>query len=335
MPVSYPCHDCKKNFPTPSKLAAHTNRKIPCTAGGFECRECNDRFTKRNARDRHQKRCTGRQETIDELKSERDALRAAVAQQMAPAQTTVIHNHNQVLNLTVNNIVLTAGKENLSHINRSLPALEAALNIPAHSSDAIVKWCEMIHCDPNCPQNHNVLLVDADAPKAWQYDGKWTEGETNKLLTALVGRDTQRLSGSINDADDLYSRPDLRAYKYDYLVHAVMSRCNSSDHGGLATILEPLKHSLASLTKQLYITEQQDAVIEDENLEHKARLLEIELARVRLQAEKQKLLSSIQTNTDLQSESRNNRVQRQRLFEVEAELIKLQIAEEDANTEIE
>lgn len=89
MTVSYPCLDCKKTFPTPSKLAAHKNRRIPCTQGEFECRKCDDRFTKRNARDRHQKRCTGKKETLEEVKSERDALRAVVASDREPVQIDV------------------------------------------------------------------------------------------------------------------------------------------------------------------------------------------------------------------------------------------------------
>ena len=90
MPAEYACEDCHKSFPTPSKLAAHQNRKFPCTAGDFPCNKCPATFTKRSARDRHQRNCSGPKKTFGNLQAELEALQTQFA-----AQTTEIQQAEQ------------------------------------------------------------------------------------------------------------------------------------------------------------------------------------------------------------------------------------------------
>lgn len=327
----YECDDCHKSFPTPSKLSAHKNRKFPCTAGDFPCGKCNATFTKRSARDRHRRGCQGLPETIEEVQEERDALRDLLAQQATGPSQVIIHNHNhnynQVLNLTINNhVVVNVGAEDLKYIDKRLPSLEVALNLPQQNPKSLLQWCQMVHCDIDNPQNHNVLLTDPAAAKAWQFNGNWSEGDTNQLLTNMVGRDALRLSGCINDADDLYSRPDLRSYKNEYLNHGVIARAAQADYAGLAQILDPLKQMLSELTQKLYVTERAG----EENKEDDAiciKQLEIDLAKAKLRKELKEVKQRIDPTVQGNQESLQNMSDRKRDLEAQAELLSLQMAE--------
>lgn len=90
MSAEYACEDCENSFPTPSKLAAHQNRKFPCTSGDFPCNKCPATFTRRSARDRHRKKCSGPKKTFENVQAELEALQAQLA-----AQTTKIQQAEQ------------------------------------------------------------------------------------------------------------------------------------------------------------------------------------------------------------------------------------------------
>lgn len=329
----YECEDCQKSFPTPSKLAAHKNRKFPCTAGDFPCTKCPATFTRRNARDRHRQRCQGLPETLQEVQEERDALRGLLAQQPTGPSQVIIHNHNhnynQVLNLTINNnVVVNVGAEDLKYIDKRLQSLETVLNLPHQKPDSLLQWCKMVHCDVDNPQNHNVLLLDPTAAKAWQFNGNWCEGDANQVLTNMVGRDAQRLSGCINDADDLYSRPDLRSYKNEYLNHGIIARAAQADYAGLAPILNSLKQMLSEFTQTLYVTEREpeEEETEEEKLMRK-KIIEINLSKIKLKKELKDLDQRIDPTVQGDQESLQNLSDRRRHAEIQAELLTLQIAE--------
>lgn len=246
---------------------------------------------------------------MEQVQEERDVMRGLLAQQQTSPSQVIIHNHNynQILNLTINNnVVLNVGTEDLKHIDKRLPSLEMVLNLPQQSPESLIKWCKMVRCDINNPQNHNVLLTDPAATKAWQFNGNWSEGDTNQLLTNMVGRDAQRLSGCINDADDLYSRPDLRSYKFDYLNHTILARCAQADYVGLAPILDPLKQMLSELTRTLYITEREEDETSNQDQSMQIQLLEMQLARAKLLKEKKDLENLIDPTVQGDEESRQN-----------------------------
>ena len=197
MPGSHNCENCGKPFPTPSKLAAHMNRKIACTAGAFVCNKCNHvRFTKRNARDRHRKRCKGRPETLEEVKRERDSLRAVIAQQTPPPVVVIniqhVHNHNDVVRMPVN-------KENVMHNEPPEAALTIPQQVPpgenAVTGDKVQevitymvqKWPKNIKTDENAGA-HRPNITKRDLFKRLNYVIAASDKSVEDIMAEIVAK---------------------------------------------------------------------------------------------------------------------------------------------------
>ena len=264
----YPCPRCNHPFPTPSKLKVHLNSKRRCD-GEHECNNCNKRFKDQYYRNSHQKICKGKKETVQDIKRDRDFARQALAVVEAQASASSAAGNGQVvqhiqqniqqqniLNLTVNNnVVLNVGDEDCSHLDTNLEALESVLGIKEGHEASLIRFCRLLRCDPSVPQNHNLLVLNPqDSKVVHRSNGQWKEGDADKALLFALNCDAVSLSNKINDRDELYDRPDLHAYKFDFLVHNIQSKCQAGDMEGLRSTLDSLKDMYHDLTKSSYLS---------------------------------------------------------------------------------
>lgn len=256
----YPCLDCGRIFPAPSKLRKHQNGKKPCKEPTISCLKCDKKFTNKCARNTHQRSCPGKPKTAAQLEADREFARLAYgAVQAHGSQQLVqnIHQHIQQTNigqLNLNINISNVGEESTSHIDMSLNGLESLLDIKNGRPESLLAFCKLLRCNPDVPGNHNIMVLDPEHPKVMaRTNGKWTESETDKELMLALNSDATLLSDNIDDMDDLHNRPDLHDYKFGYLLHSVRTKCTNGDTAGLSGLLQPLKDMLHDLTKTLYL----------------------------------------------------------------------------------
>lgn len=96
------CSDCGKEFKYPVDLKKHKNKKHPCQGGKFPCSKCNKCFQYQSGRSRHEKTCTGRvlttqQVLVEQVRSLQTQLQTA---QLAGG-TNVLPEIKTVLDLSV------------------------------------------------------------------------------------------------------------------------------------------------------------------------------------------------------------------------------------------
>ena len=249
--VEHHCPKCNRPFSAPSKVRAHLARKTDCLQGAYRCSKCDRCLASRQSRWTHEQTCTGKNETPDELRRNNQLLSQALAavQPSAPAQFIQNIQNVQQVNLTVTNVVVNVGDEDCSHIDTSLAGLEASLGIGADHEQALLNFCRLLRCDPSVPQNHNIKVFGPDDPVAQRGNGEWKMKDANSALLFALDCDARCLSSKIVDTDDLESRPDLHAFKYNYLLHDIQRKCSEDDVYGLSSTLQSLKELLHDFTK--------------------------------------------------------------------------------------
>ena len=259
----YPCPRCEHPFSAPSKLRKHLDKKIRCDVGDYTCKACKKKFSHRNSKWVHEKSCTGKPKTPEEVQRDLEfavAALAAVAEQekvstIVQQQNIQQQNIQQQINLTVNNnVVVNVGDEDCSHFDTTLPGLESLLGINNGREESLLTFCKAVRCNPEAPHNHNILVLDPqDRKVVHRSNGKWKEGDADQAILRALNCDAVSLTSMLIDADDLYDRPDLYAYKFDFLVHNIQRKCLNGDVEGLRSLLDPLKAMLHEVTKAAYV----------------------------------------------------------------------------------
>lgn len=285
--VEHRCERCDASFPTQLKLERHLDRKFPCDQGAYSCPKCHRRFAQRQGRCRHAASCNGPPLTDKDHEDTIATLRAVVVlQQQALAAATTCeeaslsagastsntaagsvcnavhtngnHNHtdnsvndNSVTNVTINHVCVNWGDEDMGLVRGlSIEKLKELVGPFLQDHSSLVKFIELVRMNPDNPQNHNMLLANADAKQvAVHSNDQWAHKDCDVHLRNTLGLDAQRLS------DKLAGDEDLRDYRMQYLA-GVMARNGANDTEGLSREIKALRGPLAAFTQARYVNDE-------------------------------------------------------------------------------
>lgn len=262
--MPHKCPKCGDEFPTPSKLAAHLNRKIPCDEGKYQCDGCKHKFTTWAARHRHIKHnaCKGPHKTVEQAQEQVERLERELAEkdeahqqqlglinQASGAAVQHITNNitnNLVIKIDNLNVHNSVGHEDKAHF-KNLTLSDLGLQLRKDPS-TFARWCEILRADDQHPENHNVLLVDMDAKDAVMCDeGKWKTMERDEILLHLARKDTTSLYNLLERFGD-----EASEFRFDYLLHDIMVKVANGDKAALKSVMTAMAEPLVDLTKRLY-----------------------------------------------------------------------------------
>jgi hypothetical protein len=160
----------------------------------FRCKLCNKSFTRKNNMKRHieKKMCIILQNgNIDGFGNNPQIINCnAINNNITTnTQNNITNNtQNNITNNTQNNIHINCyGKEDLSYITKDV--LQDIMNQPL---TGIPKLIEMIHLNPNHPENNNIKLVNKNLPFLNYYNGEfWKTADKSKVLGNLLKSKTE------------------------------------------------------------------------------------------------------------------------------------------------
>jgi len=171
------------------------------------CRFCLCEFkTKLN---RHQLTCIAKAEYKEKLEKQLEEKHARIAPQTI--NNTTNHNSTKIddhsTNTTNNNItqyitVNPFGKENMEYITR---AVILKLCRKSNFRDEIIpRLVKQVHCNPDHPENHNLLITNLRAAHGTVYDGENYIAETSKdIIDQVMDNVTDHLTtAAYTDNDD-------------------------------------------------------------------------------------------------------------------------------------
>ena len=332
------CLDCDQIFATKYRLERHMKRKNPCSESKFRCEACKSVFKHSQHLTEHRKICKGPcgSDAIalltTQLEENRIAMNAYGAHhQRAPTQNesgassgevTNIHN-GDINNIQVNISVCSHGKENIEFL-RQMPYDELQSIIGCRCEPAThIRLFNLIRCNPDYPENQNVLLTSKDGDKVHTYlaDG-WKEREYNEMIHGKIANDTLFLTQKIPEH---LRDPEF----YESHLNDILLASGNSKHPMTKKILDGIREGLHEATLSLAAKYRQPTEeLEDENHDTNndvdttsmtasnrvcVRLAEIEKDRVTRLAEieKDKIVQDTQ-----------NKLQETKRMEAELELIK-------------
>ena len=223
-----------KKTPKDSKMTPKDSKIAPkdseISSKNIECEYCHKIFTRINNKNRHirEKRC-------HILKNN---------SQMTNCNNTMNNiTINNTQNNTQNNIHINCyGKENLSYITNDI--LQDIIKKPL---SGIPKLIEMIHLNPQHPENNNIKLVNKNLPFLDYFDGSyWKTADKSKVLGNLLKSKAELTDKYFEDNEDeniseLYP-------KYSDAIRYVVSNFNFEDP---LLKYKPSKKALVTIYKKL------------------------------------------------------------------------------------
>jgi len=160
------------------------------------CRFCNTTFSKANIA-RHLIRCKAKQDYRAKLEKQLEEKSTQVTAQTINNTTNNNNCHNT--NVTIN--MNAFGKENLEYISRNvILKLCRKANL---LNEIIPRLARQIHCNPEHPENHNIVVSNLRAPYAKVYDGEnYTVESTKDIIDKVMDNVTGLLTDQQCDDDD-------------------------------------------------------------------------------------------------------------------------------------
>jgi hypothetical protein len=158
------------------------------------CRFCNVKQTKMA---RHLHRCKAKQEYREKLEKQLEEKLARVVpntiNNTTNNNTTTTNSHNTNNNITQYITVNPFGKENMEYITR-----EVILKLCAKANfrnEIIPRLVKQVHCNPEHPENHNLLITNLRASHGTVFDGENYIAETSKdIIDKVMDTVTDRLT---------------------------------------------------------------------------------------------------------------------------------------------
>jgi hypothetical protein len=159
----------------------------------------------------HKKACKSKGDaSVHELREEVAQLRKLVTQ---PQTINHTQNANAIQNNIVNIHLKDFGMETQSHLTTEF------LN-KCFADKGLVDLIENLHCDKECPQNHNVRLKSRKQELMEVFsNGKWMVKDQDQTLTELIqsGYRILRMHGKIHKGD-IIEEEGLDADDYEEVV---------------------------------------------------------------------------------------------------------------------
>ena len=173
----------------------------------LKCQYCNMVFTRKSSKKRHinENHCKFLKENITNTNI---------------TNNIIINNEtiNNTTNNTTNNITINCyGKEDLSYITNDM--IKDIIEKPL---SGIPKLVEMIHLNPNHPENNNIKLVNKNLPFLNYYNGQfWKTGNKSTVLGNLLKSKTALTDKYFEDVkdDNLYKNYPKYSDAIKYVVN--------------------------------------------------------------------------------------------------------------------
>ena len=169
------------------------------------CRFCNVRFTRRDNLTTHLSVCQEKdkyEKMLEKQLKEKDLCKGR-------RNETHITNNNNTRNNNINshntnNININMrpfGKENMDYITREV--ILKLCNQPNFRNEIIPRLVKHVHCNPEHPENHNILITNLRAPYGQVYDGDSYKVETtNDIMDKVIDNVTDKLTDAYLDNED-------------------------------------------------------------------------------------------------------------------------------------
>jgi len=108
-------------------------------------------------------------------------------------------NSNNTNNISIN--LRPFGKENLDYITREV--ILKLCNSPNFTNEIIPRLVKHVHCHPEHPENHNVLITNLRSPYSKVYNGdEYRVESTNDIVNKVIDNVTDKLTDAYLDNDD-------------------------------------------------------------------------------------------------------------------------------------
>ena len=162
-------HKCKLECDGIRILEKQLNIKIE-NIPKDKCRFCEVPFTRSTHLSRHQLTCKSKIEYKQKLEKQLESkTQTAVSNVMTNSNNTtnnITNNINQTNNITIR----AFGKENMEYITRNvILRLCRKANL---RNEIIPRLVRQLHCNPQHPENHNIIVSNLRAPYVKVYDGE-------------------------------------------------------------------------------------------------------------------------------------------------------------------
>jgi hypothetical protein len=219
---------CTQIAPICTQIAPICTQKIN---NERRCEHCHMTFTRKSSKKRH----------INENHCKKFKQNIHISNCNNTNNTIIINNTET--HVTQNNIKINCyGKENLSYITNDI--LQDIIKKPL---SGIPKLIEMIHLNPQHPENNNIKLVNKNLPFLDYFDGSyWKTADKSKVLGNLLKSKAELTDKYFEDIEDeniskLYP-------KYSDAIRYVVSNFNFEDP---LLKYKPSKKALVAIYKKL------------------------------------------------------------------------------------
>jgi uncharacterized C2H2 Zn-finger protein len=179
------CTDLHQNAPKCTEISTDLNESL-------KCNYCNMIFSRKSSKIRHinEKRCKIIKKNLQMSNYNYNITNSNNNIIIDNSETNVTQNiiQNNTQNNTHNNITINCyGKENLSYITTDI--IEDIIKTPL---TGIPKLIEMIHLNPDHPENNNIKLVNKNLPFLNYYNGDyWKTADKSTVLGNLLKSKTE------------------------------------------------------------------------------------------------------------------------------------------------
>ena len=208
-------HRCKLEYDGIRILERQLNIK-PDFIPKDKCRFCNIEIGRSDHLARHFSRCSKKREYKEELEKK-------ISDQNTAQTINNTTNNNNCHNTTNVHIHMNAfGKENLDYITRNVIL---KLCRKAHLRDEIIpRIARQIHCNPDHPENHNIVVSNLRAPYARVYNGENYNVESTK---DIIDKVMDNVTGLLTDqqCDD----KDGKFQQYDRAITRIEEDMNETE----------------------------------------------------------------------------------------------------------
>ena len=327
--ASLTCPKCSKILSSAQALTNHLARIPACDDLEYKCKACHSTFKLRKTLKFHvENNCRGTPQNeqnrnlTEELQQTRIAMSAMGTHEQRANGTSSssiqngdtnigVQNNNihigDINNVQINVNVVPKGAEDIDFL-KNMPYDELIKLIGCRCSPSThIQLFELIRCNPDLPQNQNMLLTSMDSKIVyWNSTTGWRQGDFNEQIHGRIADDALFLVGKIP--------PHLRDPEfYGSHVHEVLRNCGEMTNPLMKQIAEGIRRPLHEATMNLVakyrpvveeeVAENQEASSSGEGAEsanredvilvrEKIKLAEIESRKA--EVEKEKFMMEIQ-----------------------------------------
>ena len=218
----------KNDFEMTSKRLRKTSKRLRKTSKDFEneikCEYCHMKFTRMNNKNQHirKNRCPALKNN-QQIINCKNNIQNIHKNNIQNIHKNNIHKNKIQNNNNVNIQINGYGKEDVSYITNDI-----LTDIIKKPIAGIPKLIEMIHLNPDHPENNNIKLVNKNMPFLNYFNGKnWKTADKSKVLGNLLKSKTEMTDDFYNSLENDLS---LESYeKYSEAIKYVMNNFGFKD----------------------------------------------------------------------------------------------------------